>query len=167
MQTTQKHYTNKQIRNKQCRLIGTDGKLLQDNIPVRDALKQAQEQGLDLVELSVVNGMSVCKILDFGKYLYEQKKNKPVVQEEVLKEITVGVNTAEFDLQRFAKQISNFLAEGFKVQVKVKFTGRQMAHPELGREQLKLLISYVESTTNYAMQSPVMSGKSLVTILRS
>lgn len=110
--------------------------------------------------------MSICKILDYGKYLYEQKKNKPVVQEEVLKEIAVGVNTAEFDLQRFAKQISTFLEEGFKVQVKVKFTGRQMGHPELGHNQLKLLTSYI-TVKDYAMQNPVMSGKTLVTILRS
>jgi translation initiation factor IF-3 len=161
----QKHFKNKQIRTTYCKLIGADNKLVGENILVREALSQAQEQGLDLVELSP----GVCKIMNYGKYCYEQKKHNSGKEagannSDVLKEITVGVNTAEYDLQRFAKKISELLEDNFKVQVKVKFTGRQMGNPELGQNQLSKLLEFL-TIKEYVVQKPSMSGKYLITFL--
>ncbi len=106
----------------------------------RDALKKAEEFGLDLVEISPMARPPVCKIMDHGKYKYdiakkehEAKKHQAVIK---LKEIRLRPATDEHDLMTKVKHIKRFLEEGDKVKVTVQFRGREMAHQEIGRKMM-------------------------------
>ena len=102
-----------------------------------DAIRMAEEAGLDLVEVSPNANPPVCKILDFGKYRYEMekkqrdaKRNQTVIK---VKEIRMQPKIDKHDLETKSKFISEFLQEGNKVKVSIRFRGRELAHPELGR----------------------------------
>lgn len=107
----------------------------------RDALKKAEEFGLDLVEISPTARPPVCKIMDFGKYKYEiakreheAKRHQVVVK---LKELRLRPATDEHDVQTKVRHAKRFLEEGNKVKISVQFRGREMAHQELGRKMME------------------------------
>ena len=127
-----------------------------------DAIHLAEEAGLDLVEVSPNANPPVCKILDFGKYRYEMekkqrdaKKNQTVIK---VKEIRMQPKIDRHDLEKF---ISEFLNEGNKVKVSIRFRGRELAHPELGKEVLdRILAILTENGVQYNLdKGAFMEGK--------
>ncbi len=131
---------NEQIRVREIRLIDNEGNQ-QGIVPTLEAIKMARERDLDLVEVSPNATPPVCKILDFGKYRFEQekklrdsKKNQKVLK---LKEIRMQPKIGSGDLDTKAKHVQEFLDEGDKVKVTIRFKGRELAHTELGFDVLK------------------------------
>ena len=139
---------NEMIRIREVRLIDDEGNQM-GIIPTSEALNMAKDKGLDLVEVSPNANPPVCKILDYGKYRFEQekklrdsKKNQKVLK---LKEIRMQPKIGAGDLDTKAKHIQEFLDEGDKVKVTIRFRGRELAHTDLGfdvmNEVLKRLTS--------------------------
>ena len=142
---------NEQIRVREVRLIDNEGNQ-KGIVPVIEALKMAREQELDLVEVSPNANPPVCKILDFGKYRFEQekklrdsKKNQKVLK---LKEIRMQPKIGPGDLDTKAKHVQAFLDEGDKVKVTIRFRGRELAHTELGYDVLKEVLKRLTSAYN-------------------
>lgn len=132
--------TNDRIRAPEIRLIGAEG----ENIGVvspSQAMMLAQEAGLDLVEISPNAVPPVCKIMDFGKFKYEQQKREAEARRKQktieVKEIKFRPGTDEHDYQVKLRSVMRFLEEGDKVKVTLRFRGREMAHQELGLELLQ------------------------------
>ncbi|HUF90123.1 MAG TPA: translation initiation factor IF-3 [Gemmatimonadota bacterium] len=130
---------NEQIRLSPVRLIDTDGAQL-GVVPVEEAMSSAREKGLDLVEVAPNARPPVCRIMDYGRYKYEQakaereaKKKQHVTQ---MKEIKMRPNIEEHDFEFKTRHIKRFLKERDKVKVTIMFRGREMAHTENGREVL-------------------------------
>ena len=126
---------NEAIRDKEVRLIGADGSQL-GIVPVRDALRRAEEANLDLVKIAPQAQPPVCKILDYGKFRFEQqkrekeaRKNQKIVD---IKEIRLSLNIDTNDFNTKVAQAAKFLAKGDKVKVSIRFRGREMAHTNLG-----------------------------------
>ncbi len=129
------------------RLIGSDGKQI-GIVDINSALRKAEEEGLDLVEMSASANPPVCKIMSFGKYFYhkeksvrEAKKKQHVVQ---LKEIKMGPNTDQHDYEFKKKNAIKFLQQQNKVKFTIRFKGRQITHKELGFELLDKLQEELE-----------------------
>lgn len=137
-------------------------------LPPLEALKLAREKGLDLVEISPTAQPPVCKIMDYGKYLYqlnkklhEQRKHQKSIH---LKEVKFRPHTDEHDYQFKKNHVIRFLSEGDKVKAVVRFRGREMRHPEIGRKQLERLIGEIADVGTVEM-SPFMEGRVLIAIL--
>ncbi len=158
---------NDEITAPKVRLVG-------ENIPeqgiyaLRDAMKMAQEQELDLVEISDKADPPVCKIIDYQKFLYQQKKKakemKSNASKVVIKEIRFGPNTDEHDFQFKLKHAINFLQEGSKVKAYVFFRGRSILFSEQGE---KLLLRFAVELEEYgrAEQMPKLEGKRMIMML--
>jgi len=135
---------NPRIRVPEVLVIGPDGGKL-GVLQTHEALRMAQEQGLDLVEINPKAEPPVCKILDFGKYKYEEKKKqneakkKNVVSE--LKEIQLRPATNSHDIETKVRSAQKFLEDGHRVKFTVRYRGRELSHMELGYEQLKNILS--------------------------
>ena len=126
---------NEQIRDNEVRVIDSEGGQL-GIMSAREAQKLADERELDLVKIAPMAQPPVCKIMDYGKYRFEQakrekeaRKNQRVVE---IKEIRLGLNTDVADFNTKVRHASKFLQEGNKVKVSIRFRGREMGHPELG-----------------------------------
>jgi len=152
---------NEQIRVREVRLIDGEGEQ-RGIVPILEALKIAKEQELDLVEVAPQANPPVCKILDYGKYRFElekklrdSKKKQKVLK---LKEIRMQPKIAEGDIEFKSKHIKEFLAEGNKVKVTVRFRGRELAHTELGLEVLKKVLNRLEEDCSVEKQ-PAMEGR--------
>ena len=133
------HELNEDIRDKEIRLIGSEGEQLGIMTP-DEALKIADEQGLDLVKISPQATPPVCKLMNYGKFRFEQskrekeaKKNQHVVE---IKEIRMspGIDVGDFNTK--LKNAQKFIADGNRVKVSVRFRGREMAHTEIGKDLL-------------------------------
>ena len=137
---------NERIRAKEIRVIDADGNQLGIMTPF-DATKKAREQNLDLVEISATANPPVCRIMDYGKFLYEQEKKERAAKKNqnqiVLKEVKFSVNVDEHDYVTKRNHVLRFLAEGDKVKASLRFRGREMAHQNLGRNVLERLIKEV------------------------
>ena len=136
------------IRVKDVRVISSEGEQLGVML-VRDAIKQAEDLGLDLVEVAPTANPPVCRIMDFGKYKYEMakkaaesKKHQTVI---VVKEIKLRPRTDDHDVEFKTNNIKRFLAEGNKVKVTVMFRGREMAHTSYGRAVLDRILKSLEA----------------------
>jgi translation initiation factor IF-3 len=142
---------NHRIRVPEVRVIDANGEML-GVLTTHDALRRAQEQGLDLVEVNPKAEPPVCKILDFGKYKYEEKKKageakrKQTVVE--IKEIKLRPKTDDHDLAFKTKAARRFLEAGHKVKFTVRFRGREITHPEKAQEQLNFIIPQLEDIAN-------------------
>jgi len=158
---------NQKIRAREVRVIDPDGKQI-GIIPTPKALEAAAEAGLDLVEVSPNANPPVCKIMDYGRYRYEQTKKKQEAKKKQstfqLKEIKVRPKTGEHDLQVKIGHIKKFLEKKDKVKVTVMFRGREITLSELG---MAVLERVVEETKELAMleQEPKFEGRILVMIL--
>ncbi len=158
---------NEEIKAPKIRVIDVDGTQL-GVYTVRDALKIAAERGQDLIEIAPQANPPVCKIIDFGKFKYEQQKREKIQrknqQVSLLKEIRLHPNTDIHDFEFKAKHALNFLEEGNKVKVVVMFKGREMAYTEQGED---LLNKFVEKVQDIAkIESPIkMEGKNMNVIL--
>jgi len=156
---------NHRIRVPEVRVIAADGSML-GVLGTQEAMRMAQEQGLDLVEVNPKADPPVCKILDFGKYKYEEKKKageakrKQTVVE--IKEIKLRPKTDDHDLAFKVKAARRFLEAGHKVKFTVRFRGREITHPEKAREQLDFVITETEDIANLearaAMEARTMTA---------
>ena len=131
------HQINEEIHDKEVRLISAQGEQL-GIMPLAEAMAKAGEADLDLVKISPNAVPPVCKLMDYGKYRFEQakrekeaRKNQHVVE---LKEVRLGLNIDVADFNTKARQASQFLKNGNKVKVSIRFRGREMGHPEIGRD---------------------------------
>jgi translation initiation factor IF-3 len=158
---------NEEIRIPQVRLIDQDGEM-QGVLTVREAMQRAFAVGLDLVEISPNADPPVCKILDFGKFKYEQqkKKNEAKKKQKVIeiKEIKVRPNIDENDYQVKMRAMKSFIDEGDKVKVTLRFRGREMAHQDIGVRVLERIRSEMD-TTSKVEQMPRMENRQMVMVL--
>jgi len=149
------------------RVIDPDGNQV-GIIPTRQALEAAAEFGLDLVEVSPNANPPVCKIMDYGRYRYEQTKKKQEAKKKQstfqVKEIKVRPKTGEHDLQTKIGHIKKFIERKAKVKVTVIFRGREITLSKLGMELLEKIAEQTEETTTVE-QHPKFEGRSLVMIL--
>jgi translation initiation factor IF-3 len=158
---------NEDIRVPQVRLIDQDGEM-QGVMSARDALLRAYAVGLDLLEISPNADPPVCKILDFGKYKYElqKKKNEAKKKQRVIeiKEVKVRPNIDENDYQVKLRSMKNFIEEGDKVKVTLRFRGREMAHQDIGVKVLERIRADLEGGTKVE-QMPRMEMRQMVMVL--
>ena len=158
---------NDEIRAPQVRLIDQDGEM-QGVMTARDAWLRAQSVGLDLLEISPNADPPVVKILDFGKYKYEQqkKKNEAKKKQKVIeiKEIKVRPNIDENDYQVKMRAMKSFIEEGDKVKVTLRFRGREMAHQEIGVRVLERIRTEMDPTSKVE-QMPRMENRQMVMVL--
>lgn len=160
------HKINNKITAPEVRLVGDN--VEQGVYATRDAVKLAQEIGLDLVEISPNAKPPVCKIMDYKRFLYEQKKKKKEMKatqtKTVVKEIRFGPNTDDHDVEFKRKHAEKFLLEGSKVRAYVFFKGRTIVHKERGE---LLLLQFVEKLAHIAKleQMPKMEGKKMIIML--
>ncbi|GHU12731.1 translation initiation factor IF-3 [Spirochaetia bacterium] len=157
---------NEQIRVREVRIIRDNGE--QTIISTQEALELAKEQGFDLVEVAPTANPPVVKILDYGKYKFENEKkvrdSKKKQKLLKLKEIRMQPKIDEHDLDFKSKHVKEFLAEGNKVKVTVRFRGRELAHTELGLDVLKDVLARIEG--EYVMdKAPAMEGRFMSMIL--
>ncbi|EPF27139.1 translation initiation factor IF-3 [Treponema sp. Marseille-Q4132] len=158
---------NEQIRVREIRLIDDEGNQ-KGIVPTIDALRMARDEDLDLVEVSPNANPPVCKILDFGKYRFEMekklrdsKKNQKVLK---LKEIRMQPKIGPGDLDTKAKHVQEFLDEGNKVKITIRFRGRELAHTELGYGVLQEVLKRL--TSAYVVEKPAaMEGKFMSMII--
>lgn len=152
---------NEQIRVKEVRVVGDDGSTV---MPTRQALDMARQQGVDLVEISPNAQPPVCRIIDYSKFLYQQKKRqKEMKQKQVkveVKEIRFGPQTDEHDYQFKLKHAQEFLTEGNKVRAYVFFRGRSILFKEQGEV---LLLRFANDLEEYGKveQLPKLEGKKM------
>lgn len=135
---------NNRIRAREVRVIGAEGEQL-GVMPTSEALKLAQEQDLDLVEVTPNAQPPIAKIMDYGKYMYrkerQEKKAKPKSQDR--KTVRVGFKTGAHDLEFKAKQVNEFLDEGHIVQVELTLRGREKALANMGKEKLHQFLTHL------------------------
>ncbi len=158
---------NHRIRVSEVRVVGPEGEML-GVMSTSDALRLAREKDLDLVEVNPKGVPPVCKVMDFGKFKYEEKKREAdtkrrQVQFDV-KEIKLRPKTDDGDMDTKTKHIRRFLEEGHKVKVTCRFRGREITHPETAEHQL---IHFMEHTRDIAIieQTPRMEAKTMTIIL--
>ena len=151
---------NERITAPRVRVVGENVKV--DVYPIREAIKIAQEQGLDLVEISPNADPPVCKVVDYSKFKYEQKKKQKEIKANaakvVLKEIRFGPNTDDHDFNFKLKHAINFLKEGAKVKAYVHFVGRSIVFKERGE---MLLLKFAQALEDHGVveQMPKLEGK--------
>lgn len=158
---------NEQIRDKEIRLIGENGEQL-GLMSARDALKLAEEAGLDLVKIAPTANPPVCRIVDYGKYKYEQlrkekeaKKKQKVVE---IKEIRLSPNIDTNDLNTKVTAARKFITKGDRVKVTLRFRGREMAHMNTSKH---ILDDFAESLADIAViaKPPKVEGRSMTMFL--
>jgi translation initiation factor IF-3 len=159
--------TNERIRAREIRVIDDAGEQLGIMTPF-DALKLAREKGLDLVEVSPTAVPPVCRIQDYGKFLYEKEKSDRAARKKqkviVVKEVKFSVTVDEHDYQTKKNQAVRFLNDGDKVKASLRFRGRQMAHRELGYNIINRLIQDI-GESGLVEFMPRMEGTILHAIL--
>lgn len=157
---------NERITAPRVRVVGEEIKV--DVYPIQQAIRMAQEKGLDLVEISPNADPPVCKIVDYSKFKYEQKKKqkeiKAKAQKVVLKEIRFGPNTDDHDFNFKLKHAENFLKEGAKVKATVFFAGRSIVYKERG-EILLLKFAQGLEEVGKVEQMPKLEGKRMGMII--
>lgn len=158
---------NDEIRVPQVRLIDDRGEMI-GVMSAREALIRAYDVGLDLVEISPNAVPPVCKILDYGKYKYEQQKkaNEARKKQKVveIKEIKVRPNIDDHDYDVKMKQMKNFIGEGDKVKVTLRFRGREMAHQELGVKVLERIRNDLNELVKVE-QMPKLENRQMVMVV--
>ena len=148
-------------------MIGPDGEQL-GIVATRDALVKAQEAVLDLVEIAPTANPPVCKIMDFGRYKYEQSKREHDAHRKTrtsdLKGMRLSPKIGEHDFQVKTRQVQEFLKEGNKVRVAMWFRGREMAHPKVGEVLLQRMAEIV-ADVGTVERVPMLEGRNMIMIL--
>lgn len=158
---------NDQIKVREVRLIGPDGKQLGIK-PIQEALSIAKEMDLDLVEVSAMARPPVCKIMDYAKYKFDESHKAREARKKsaanALKEMKYRPKIGTSDFENKTKQVSKFLEQGHKVKITMMFRGREVFHPEFG---YKVLEKVAELTNDLAKVevAPKLDGKNLVMVL--
>jgi translation initiation factor IF-3 len=158
---------NHRIRVPEVRVVGPDGAML-GIMATHEALAQAQQQGMDLVEVNPKAVPPVCKILDFGKYKYETAKQAREARRKQtvidIKEIKLRPKTDDHDLAFKQRAARRFLESGNKVKFTVRFRGREITHPEMAQRQLEELMHQTEDLANIEVR-PQMDGRTMTLLL--
>ena len=158
---------NHRIRVPQVRVVSNDGEML-GVLETSDALRRAREAGLDLVEVNPKAFPPVCKIMDFGKFKYEEKKRQGEARKRQalieLKEIKIRPKTDDHDIDFMLRHIERFLEEGNKVKITCRFRGREITHPEMAMRQLQLLVERTREIAQVEVE-PRMEGRTMTLIL--
>ncbi|HKQ69715.1 MAG TPA: translation initiation factor IF-3 [Polyangiaceae bacterium] len=158
---------NHRIRVPEVRVIGADGGML-GVMTTQDALRAAQELGLDLVEVNPKAEPPVCKLLDFGKYKYEEKKKAREAKRKQtsvdIKEIKLRPKTDAHDLAFKVRAARRFLEQGNKVKFTVRFRGREITHPEKASDQLNHVVRECEDLSNVEVR-PMMEGRTMTLLI--
>ena len=153
---------NEAIRDREVRVIGADGSQL-GVMSTRDALRAAEEKNLDLVKIAPQANPPVCKILDYGKYRFEQQKREKEAKKNQktfeIKEVRLSLNIDTNDFNTKVAQAAKFLAKGDKVKVSIRFRGREMAHTNLGLEVHKRFAEALPGAT--VEMQPKLEGRSM------
>ena len=158
---------NEDIRVREVRLVSDDGEQL-GIVAIRDALGIALEKGLDLVEVAPSAQPPVCRLMDYGKYKFEQNKREKEARKKQkiisIKEVKMRPNIEEHDFQVKAKNARKFLSGGDKVKLTIMFRGREITHPDLGE---KLSLKFVKELTDISSveKLPKVEGRNMVTFL--
>lgn len=158
---------NEEIRDRELRVINSDGTQL-GIMALRNALNLAAEQNLDLVKIAPQAKPPVCKIMDYGKYRFEQakrekeaRKNQKVID---IKEIRLSLNIDTHDFNTKLSHAKKFIASGNKVKVSIRFRGREMGHPEIGIDIMKKFAAACEDVAN--VEKPAkLEGRSMIMFL--
>lgn len=158
---------NEEIRVPEVRFVGPEGEQL-GIIPIKQALKMAAEKGLDLVEVAPTAKPPVCRIMDYGKYRFDQskrereaKKNQKIIS---LKEVKLRPNIEDHDFETKARNAEKFLNNGDKVKVTIMFRGREITHPDLGKQLCLRMAAFLESVALVEKQ-PKVEGRNMTMIL--
>lgn len=158
---------NERIRVPQVRLIDEKGEQV-GIVATSDALKMARDRGLDLMEIAAGAKPPVCKILDYGKYKYEQKKKEHQARKNQIvvkvKEVQLRPNTDTHDLEYKIRNVKNFLEEGDKAKIIVMFRGREIAHTQPGYQMLRDIVEQLKEVA-VVESPPKLEGKKLMMIL--
>lgn len=164
---TDTHRVNKAIMAREVRVIGEDGKQL-GVMPTHIACRIAEEKGMDLVEVNPKGTPPVCKIIDHGRFKYEEARKKRASKKKqavvVVKEVKLRPKTDKHDLDVKVRSIIRFLAEGNKAKLVVAFRGREIVHPETGRA---VLLKVLTELGDYAVveQMPLMDGRRMTMLV--
>jgi translation initiation factor IF-3 len=149
------------------RLVGVDGEMI-GVVPIRQAMTKAEETGFDLVEISPNADPPVCKLLDFGKFKYEQqkKKNEARKRQKIIevKEIKLRPNIDDHDYQVKMRAATSFLDEGDKVKVTMRFRGREMMHQDIGMNVLMRVKDELDPLAKVE-QTPQLEGRQMTMVL--
>ena len=158
---------NEEIRIREVRVTDSNGEQLGIML-TRDALRLAEEQHLDLVEVAPKARPPVCRIMDFGKYRYEQQKRDKEARKKqkvvTIKEVKLRPNIEQHDFDVKLKSAMRFIEEGNKVKVTIMFRGRELSHPELGSEILNKMASALGDNVNVE-RTAKLEGKNMTMIL--
>lgn len=158
---------NREIRAAKVRVISHTGEQI-GVLPLYEAIARAEQEGLDLVEISSGSNPPVCKIINYGKFRYDQtkreKESKKAQHQVKVKEIKIKPNIGTHDLETKAEQTREFLLKGNKVKLVCVFRGREMAHPELGEKLVRKMCEDLEDIAT--LESPIkMMGRMLIVVL--
>ena len=158
---------NEQIRDREIRLIGSDGEQL-GIMSAREAMKIAQEAELDLVKIAPMAKPPVCKIIDYGKYKYEQTRKEKEAKKKQrtveIKEVRLSPNIDTNDLNTKVNNAKKFISKGNKVKVTLRFRGREMAHVQQSRH---ILDDFAEMLSDIAVveKAPKLEGRNMSMVL--
>ncbi|MBQ9321569.1 MAG: translation initiation factor IF-3 [Eubacterium sp.] len=158
---------NEQIRDREVRLVGPDGEQI-GIVPIAEALAKAQEAGLDLVKIAPRAKPPVCRIIDYGKFRYEQSRKEKEARKKQktvdIKEVRLSPNIDTNDLNTKVGAARKFLAKGNKVKVTLRFRGREMAHMANGRV---IMDQFAEQLSDISAveKAPKVEGRSLTMVL--
>ena len=158
---------NDQIKSPQVRVIGIDGNQI-GILKIAEANRLATEAGLDLVEIVPTADPPVCKIIDFGKYKYEQSKKEKIQKKKQhvihIKEIRLSPKIEQHDIDFKIKHARKFLEQGDKVKFNILFKGRQIAHKEFGDQLFEKIISELSEVAKVESE-PQFEGRNMVAVL--
>ncbi|MBW7859855.1 MAG: translation initiation factor IF-3 [Rhodocyclaceae bacterium] len=167
MAQEKKQRVNDEINAPEVRLVGDDGEQL-GIVSLSRAMNIAEEAGLDLVEIAPMAQPPVCKVMDFGKFKYQEQKKAHearLKQKQVqVKEVKLRPGTDENDYQIKLRNLKRFLGEGDKAKVTLRFRGREMAHQEIGMRQLERIRTDLEEIA-LVEQMPKMEGRQMVMVI--
>ena len=158
---------NEQIRDAMVRVVDQDGSQL-DVMPIEEALRLAEERELDLVKIAPQARPPVCKLMDYGKYRFEQNKKTREIRKNqkviTVKEVRLSATIEDHDIDVRVKNAIKFLQDGDKVKVSIRFRGRQITHSEIGREVMQ---DFAERIKEYAVvdRAPVVEGRNMTMML--
>ncbi|MFG0333177.1 MAG: translation initiation factor IF-3 [Maioricimonas sp. JB049] len=161
------HRLNEQIRLSPIRLVDENGEMM-GIVPTADALRMAQEAGLDLVEVAPNSRPPVCRILDYGKFKYEQKKKtqkSSKTHQMQVKEIRLRPKIGDHDIDFKMKRARDFLAARDKVKLNVMFRGRENAHHDRGREILQGIIASLDDIAKVEKPPGMEGGRNMTAVL--
>ena len=158
---------NEQIRDKEVRVVDSDGTQL-GILPIRQAMDLADQRNLDLVKIAPQAKPPVCKIIDYGKFRFEQskrekeqRKNQRIVE---IKEVRLSLNIDTHDFETKKNHAVRFISEGNKVKASIRFRGREMGHPELGQEIMKRFADSMSEVAN--VEKPAkLEGRTMLMFL--